>query len=183
MKYILFSGIMILFSVLVFAQNNTPDSTINVSDYYTKAINEIPYDESKLENVKNTQIHLIPPQHFVFAKDIPGYIHPGTSASIQVKDIEGTSWPVIDKVMTKEHFESQGVTYIDREEVELYSGLSGVIYTVSFEVKGVEFERKLLFAGDYNYTIWLNANYPVSLKKTIIKPIMSSLLSATIINK
>jgi hypothetical protein len=133
--------------------------------------------------VKNTRVALIPPEHFVFAKDIPGYIHPGTSSSIQVKDIEGTSWPVIDKVMTKEHLEGQGVKLVSREEVELHSGLSGVIYTVSFETKGVEFERMMMFAGDYNYTIWLNANYPVSLKKIIIKPLLSSLLSANIVLK
>ncbi|MDA3820213.1 MAG: hypothetical protein PF590_07135 [Candidatus Delongbacteria bacterium] len=183
MKRILFSGIVILLPVLLFAQNDKKDSTFSVSDYYIKAVKEKPYDESKLDTVKNTRVALIPPEHFVFAKDIPGYIHPGTSSSIQVKDIEGTSWPVIDKVMTKEHLEGQGVKLVSREEVELHSGLSGVIYTVSFETKGVEFERMMMFAGDYNYTIWLNANYPVSLKKIIIKPLLSSLLSANIVLK
>ncbi len=183
MKHIILSGMIVLLPVLLFAQNNKVDTSFSISDYYIKAVKEKPYDDSKLDSVKNTKVALIPPEHFVFAKDIPGYIHPGTSASIQVKDIEGTSWAVIDKVMTKEHLESQGVKLVSREEVELHSGLSGVIYTVSFEAKGVEFERMMMFAGDYNYTIWLNANYPVSLKKTIIKPLLSSLLSANIIRK
>ncbi|MFO7879955.1 MAG: hypothetical protein ACQES0_00725 [Bacteroidota bacterium] len=182
MKKLVVSGLFVFLSVVVFGQNTT-DSAPDIGDYYLKDIKEKPYDKSLLDSVDNTRIAIIPPEHFVFAKDIPGYLHPGTSASIQVKDVDGTSWPVIDKVMTKEHFESQGVKFIDRKEVELSSGLSGVIYTLSFEAKGVEFERKMMFAGSYNYTIWLNANYPASLKKTVLKPIMSSLLSADIIER
>jgi hypothetical protein len=183
MKNVLTSIALLVLSCFSFAQSSEKaDSLPDISDYYMKGLSEKTYDPSMLDSVENTRITLIPPEHFIFAKDIPGYIHPGTTASIQVKDVEGTSWPVIDKVMTKEHLESQGVTFIDREEVELFSGLSGVIYTVSFKAKGVDFERKMLFAGDYNYTIWLNANYPASMKKTVLKPIMSSLLSAGIIN-
>ncbi|MFO7791005.1 MAG: hypothetical protein R6V32_10580 [Bacteroidales bacterium] len=183
MKNIILTGIMGLFPLFVFSQNTEQDSLVDISQYYINTIEETSYDLSKLDSIKDTRIAIIPPEHFIFAEDIPGYIHPGTSASIQIKDIDGTSWPVIDKVMTKEHFESQGVTLLNRKEIELYSGLSGVIYTVSFEAKGVKFERKMLFAGDYNYTIWLNANYPVSLKKTLVKPLMSSLLTANIIEK
>jgi len=39
----------------------------------------------------------------------------------------------------------------------------------------------MLFAGDYNQTIWLNANYPVLLQKTVYKPLYNSLMSAEII--
>ncbi|SRR6056297_1625672 len=184
MKNVLVSIAMLVLPVFSFAQSNeNADTMPDISNYYMNDITEKSYDPSLLDSIVNTRIALIPPEHFIYAKDIPGYIHPGTTASIQVKDVKGTSWPVIDKVMTKEHLESQGVTFVDREEVELFSGLSGVMYTVSFEAKGVKFERKMLFAGDYNYTIWLNANYPASMKKTVLKPIMSSLLSAGIINK
>lgn len=168
--------------MLALSQNNEQDSTIDIMKYYS-TVNETSYDLKKLDSIENTRVALIPPEHFIFDKNIPGYIHPGTSSSIQVKDIEGTSWAVIDQGMTKEHFEKQGVTFVDRKEIELYSGLSGVIYTVSFKAKGAKFERLMMLAGDYNYTIWLNANYPVELKNTIIDPIMSSLLSANIIEK
>ena len=180
MRQVGFICLMLLFSLPAFAQER--DTSFKLTDYYLKNVEEKPYDIKLLDSVKNTKVALIPPEHFVYAEKIPGYIHPGTSASIQIKDIEGTSWTIIDKVMTKEHLESQGVEFIGREKVKLFSGLNGVIYTVSFESKGVKFERKMLFTGDYNYTIWLNANYPVSLKESVIKPLMNSLLSANIIN-
>lgn len=162
------------------AQNVTKDTTPNIGEYFISNLCETPYDTSLLVNVPNTKVSLIPPEHFIFVDKIPGYIHPGTSSSIQVKEIKGTSWPILDKAMTPEHFESQGVKFISRQEITLHSGLTGVMYTLSFNSKGAEFERIMLFAGDYDYTIWLNANYPVLLKKTIFKPLTNCLMSANI---
>ncbi len=181
MKRTIVIGLLLALSGLMFAQEHMRDSSPDLSDYFIRNIEEIPYDKHLVDTVPGFDIAIIPPEHFIFAEEIPGYIHPGTSASIQIKEIKGTSWPIIDRAMTPEHFKSQGVNFITREEVELKSGLSGVIYTVSFEAKGVPFERIMLFAGDYNKTIWINANYPVMVKKTVIKPIINSLMSADII--
>jgi hypothetical protein len=181
MKKAIVIGLLLSLSGLMFAQEQVRDSSPELSDYFIRNIEEIPYDKQLIDTVPGFNIAIIPPEHFIFAKDIPGYIHPGTSASMQIKEIDGTSWPIIDRTMTAEHFESQGVTFIHREEVELKSGISGVLYTVSFTAKGVPFERIMLFAGDYNKTIWINANYPVMVKKTVIKPIINSLMSADII--
>jgi len=181
MKKVVLIGLLIALSGLLFAQEQVRDTSADLSDYFIRNIEEIPYDKELIDTIQGFNIAMIPPEHFIFAKDIPGYIHAGTSASIQIKEIDGTSWPIIDRAMTPEHFESQGVKFLNREEVELKSGLSGVLYTVSFEAKGVPYERVMLFAGDYNNTIWINANYPVMVKKTVFKPIINSLMSADII--
>lgn len=172
---------LVLLSGLVFGQETAADSAPDISDYFIRDIEEIPYNRLLLDTVPGKNIAMIPPEHFIFAKNIPGYIHPGTSASIQIKEVNGTSWPIIDKVMTPEHFTSQGVKFLNRQEVELKSGLSGVIYTVEFDAKGVKFERLMLFTGDYNNTIWINANYPIMVKKTVFKPIVNCLMSAELI--
>ncbi|MEA1873409.1 MAG: hypothetical protein U9N51_03135 [Bacteroidota bacterium] len=181
MKKAILIGLLIVLPGLMFAQEQVRDSSPELSDYFIRNIEEIPYDKQLLDTVPGFDIAIIPPEHFIFAKDVPGYIHAGTSTSIQIKEIDGTSWPIIDRAMTAEHFESQGVNFISREEVNLKSGLSGVIYTISFKAKGIAYERIMLFAGDYNKTIWINANYPVIVKKTVIKPIINSLMSADII--
>jgi hypothetical protein len=181
MNKVILVGILWTLPLLLFAQNNGQDSISSPEAIFSNHLTEIPYNQSLLDTVPGFSIAMIPPEHFVYAENIPGYIHPGTTASIQIKEIEGTSWQIIDNAMSPEHFNSQGVKLIKREEVELLSGLSGVLYTVSFNSQGIEYYRLMLFAGDYNQTIWLNANYPVLLQKTVYKPLYNSLMSAEII--
>ena len=73
---------------------------------------------------------------------------------------------MISQAMTDKHFRSQGVRLISTNEVTMQDGKGGILYLVEFEASGIIYERLMLFAGDYNNTIWINANYPKSAKIT-----------------
>jgi hypothetical protein len=60
----------------------------------------------------------------------------------------------------------------------MQNGMSGVLYLVEFTVKGYDYERLMLFAGDYNNTIWINANYPTSAKSLLYDVLVECLLTA-----
>ncbi len=128
--------------------------------------------------IPTTNVMITPPEHFLISETIPGLIHPGSSTTVQVKEIIGTSYLMIKQAMTEEHFKSQNVTLISEREVEMDNGMGGVLYLVEFTVKGYKYERLMLFAGDYNNTIWINANYPKSAKSLLHDILVKSLLTA-----
>lgn len=125
-----------------------------------------------------TNIQIIPPAHFVLMEQAGGFLHVGTSSSIQVQEITGTSYLMITPGLTKDYFLAQKVTLLSEEDVVNISGQKGKIYTVSFFVDNVEFERLMYFTGDYNNTIWINANYPVAVKEMLNAVLKTSLLTA-----
>lgn len=143
-----------------------------------KVDSEFEYNPELLQLVEGTHIKIQPPEYFMFSEQIPGYIHPGTSSTIQIQEIIGTSWVMIRSAMTNEYFESQGTTLISETEVTMKDGKSGVLYLVEFNVDGFDYERLMLFAGDYNNTIWINANYPKAAKNIIQNILTESLLTA-----
>lgn len=141
------------------------------------------YDETALVEIPGTHIKMQAPEHFLVSKEIPGLIHPGTSTTVQVQEIVGTSYVMIQQAMTPEHFESQGVTLISSSPVKMVDGKSGILYLVEFTVSGFNYERLMLFAGDYNNTIWINANYPTSAKELLQDLLTKSLLTAQYIDQ
>ncbi|MDD3741330.1 MAG: hypothetical protein PHH30_08810 [Bacteroidales bacterium] len=141
------------------------------------------YDESELVAIPGTHVKLQAPEHFLVSKEIPGLIHPGTSTTVQVQEIIGTSYVMIQQAMTPEHFESQGVTLVSSSPVKMVDGKSGILYLVEFKVNGFMYERLMLFAGDYNNTIWINANYPQSAKELLQDLLTKSLLTAQYIDQ
>ncbi|HOZ29346.1 MAG TPA: hypothetical protein PLL66_00345 [Bacteroidales bacterium] len=136
------------------------------------------YNEEEVVLIPGTHIKMQPPEHFLVSKEIPGLIHPGTSTTVQVQEITGTSYVMIQQAMTPEHFESQGVSLITSYPVKMLDGKTGIIYLVEFIVNGFNYERIMLFAGDYNNTIWINANYPKSAKELLQDILIKSLLTA-----
>jgi len=136
------------------------------------------YNPDQMQLIEGTHIKIQPPEHFLFSENIPGFIHPGTSATIQVQEIIGTSWVMIRNAMTKEYFESQGTKLISENEITMKDGKTGILYLVEFTVNGYDYERLMLFAGDYHNTIWINANYPKSAKKVIQNILTESILTA-----
>lgn len=169
---------VLILPAFALAQEEMTDSTI--SQYLQRELPEYNLDSSRIKHIPETHVQMAPPEHFIFSSEIPGFIHPGSSTSIQIQEVEGTNYVMIDRVMTEEHFESQDVELISREEVTTNTGYDGVIYTVRFEVKGVKYERMMLFAGDYNNTMWINANYPIVSKKLVYEPVRNSILSASL---
>jgi len=142
------------------------------------AISEILRTETTYVDVPKTSVQIIPPAHFIFMEQAGGFLHVGTSSSLQVQEITGTAYTMITPGLTKDYFKSQGATLLSEEDVVTKSGQKGKIFTLSFYVENVEFERLMFFTGDYNKTIWINANYPVAVKEMLNVVLKESLLTA-----
>lgn len=125
----------------------------------------------------NTRIKIIPPLHFISYKKINGFLHTGSSSTIQASEVQGTPYVMYTKGMTPEFFEKQGVKLISEEDVVTKNNKKGKIYIVTFSSNGVDFERMMLLTGDYDHTIWINANYPVVVKFLLFDVIKKSVLS------
>ncbi|MBN2779184.1 MAG: hypothetical protein JXR36_16245 [Bacteroidales bacterium] len=166
MKFFI-SVVFLLFTVTAFSQTNLGENALQTN-----------YTPGELVQIPGTSVTLVPPEHFLVSENIPGLLHPGSSTTVQVQEVIGTSYIMIDQAMTPEHFESQNVTLISKENVKMQNGMSGVLYLVEFTVKGYDYERIMLFAGDYNNTIWINANYPTSAKSLLYDVLVECLLTA-----
>ncbi len=124
-----------------------------------------------------TTVKIKPPMHFVAYKKINGFIHPGSSSTIQVTEIPEIPYVMYTKGLTASYFEKQGVKLISELDVTTTKNKPGKMYIVSFSSNGVEFERIMLFTGDYNHTIWINANYPVMVKFLLFDALKRSVLT------
>lgn len=136
--------------------------------------------EDSVYHVPNTNVRMQPPKEFKPFGPAHGFIHLGSASTIQVNEIEGTPWPVIVNGMTQEHFDSQEVELISGEEIDS-EGKHGMMYLISYVVKETEFERIMYFTGDYNNTIWINANYPAIMRPLIYNAMRQSVLTAEFI--
>jgi hypothetical protein len=133
----------------------------------------------------NSDISMVPPAYFKpFLNDGKfGFMHEGAGASISIQEILGTPYPIVVQYMSKEYLETQGVKFIAKENVQTTQKKDAIIYLVSFSVKSkdgskeIQYERIMLFTGDYNRTIWISANYPVVARKMLFNPLRISLLS------
>jgi hypothetical protein len=133
----------------------------------------------------NSDIRMVPPAYFkAFINDGKfGFMHEGAASSISIQEIKGTPYPIVVQYMSKEYLETQGVKFIAKDNIQTKQKKDAVIYLVSFTVKSkdgnkdLEYERMMLFTGDYNRTIWISANYPVVARKMLFNPLKESLLS------
>jgi len=135
--------------------------------------------------VPNSDIRIVPPAYFkAFVNDGKfGFMHDGSGASVSVQEIVGTPYPIVAQYMSKEYLETQGVKFITKEEIQTKEKKDAIIYLVSVPVKSkdgskeLQYERLMLFTGDYNRTIWISANYPVVARKMLFVPLRECLLS------
>jgi len=81
------------------------------------------------------------------------------------------------KGLTKKYFKSQGVKLLAQENIKTSDNKNGIMYIVAFKVDDVPFERIMYFTGDYNRTIWINANYPVTARNVLFNVLKNSVLS------
>jgi hypothetical protein len=169
----------LLYATFMMSQSLTDTIFTNAG----KVDSEFTYDEKALVVIPGTNIKMQPPEHFLVSEAIPGLVHPGSSTTVQVQEIIGTSYVMISQAMTAEHFESQGVTLISTTDVQMQNGKGGILYLVEFDANGLTYERLMLFAGDYNNTIWINANYPKSAKRLLQTILTESLLTAQYIDQ
>lgn len=101
--------------------------------------------------------------------------------TIQVKEAKGQNFKKITAAMTKKHFESQGFTFLSKEETQMQDGNDAVIFRCKFsshDNNGNEmtFIRLMLFTGKEN-TIWATADFPECISTQIEEPIKNSLTS------
>jgi hypothetical protein len=158
-------------------------------DLYAQKITQQKKDSllNNWQDIPGTGIKIIPPAYFKpFYKDGKyGFMHEGAAASISVQEVRNSAYVMVVQGMTKEYIESQGMKYIAREDVKTKQGKDGTIISVGFKVKStdgkqeVDYERLMLFTGDYNKTIWVQANYPVVAKKVLYLVMRESLLSVS----
>ncbi len=127
--------------------------------------------------IPNTQVKFVPPEHFKYLDNINAFIHLGSASTIHISEIEDSPYIMVTAGLTEEHFISQGVELISKEDVKTKNNKDGIMYIVAFTVKEVEFERIMYFTGDYNKTVWVNANYPVLVKNVLFNVLKESILS------
>lgn len=168
-KIILFLSILIITKSNIYSQNTQHDSV-------NYGIDTIVYDGNTYANIAET-VKIKPPAYFKPFKNQNAFIHIRTSSTIQVNIIEDTPYNLITAKMNEEYFYNQGFTLVSKEVVKTSEGKEGILYIVSFKVKDIEFERMMFFTGSYHQTIWVQANYPVLMKKLLFNVIKAGVLS------
>ncbi|MGQ9847048.1 MAG: hypothetical protein ACUVQP_06050 [Bacteroidales bacterium] len=131
-----------------------------------------------------TNVWISPPKNFKPVESIRGLIHLATTTSITCTEIKGFNYTQIIEQLTPEYIASQNAILNETEEVTTDNGMPGKLFTISFTVpakdskhKDTPFERLMLFTGDMDNTVWLNATYPQSVKRFVYKIVRKSLLS------
>lgn len=160
----------IVMSVISFAQENNLDS------FVAEQNQKLVYSADKLVIAPNTNVSLIPPEHFVADPTINGFIHPGSATTIQVIEVPGVSYLTIEESMTPEYIASQNYTFVEKVELNTENNEPGIMYIVGFVSNEVEYERAMFFTG-INNTKWVNINYPLSMKKLLFPAIEACLKS------
>ena len=172
LKLFLFSIYIAIFNLIAFPQ---ADSLI--APHYLR--------------IKGTDIELMPPKFFITLPSQNNVlVHPSTSSTIQVNEMKGLGYPLSISKLTNEHIEKQGAKLIFKKDTVMANGNKATLYLIRFKVTGkdanhttLEYERYMLFTGDYNNTMWINANYPVIAKETIASVLLKSILSARFIKQ
>ncbi len=131
-----------------------------------------------------TNVWISPPKNFKPVESIRGIIHLATTTSITCTEIKGYNYTQVTGQITPEYIAGQNAVLNSTEEVTTDNGIPGKLFTISFTIpakdstqKDTPFERLMLFTGDMDNTVWLNATYPQSVKRFVYKIVRRSLLS------
>lgn len=198
-KKILKMKILIFFIIAIFTIGQTWGQTQRIDTSNVKTMKLIKSKEQFKENFKDsdsyqilqkpilipqTHVWISPPKNFKTVENIRGLIHLATTTSITCTEIKGYHYTQIIAQLTPEYIASQNAILNETEEVTTDNGMSGKLFTISFTIpakdstqKDTPFERVMLFTGDMENTIWLNATYPQSVKRFVAKIVRKSLLS------
>lgn len=133
----------------------------------------------------HTNVSIIPPAYFrsLDQQDVLAFLHPGSFSSIQVKRIEGIPYYIFTESITEDVLKNQGVTLLEKTEMQTYAGKPGMLVRIGFTMKtttetmNIEFERLMFFTGTYNETIWIDATYPLEAKNLLYNVLLHSILS------
>ncbi|MEI7596138.1 MAG: hypothetical protein WCK02_10355 [Bacteroidota bacterium] len=171
-RHLILTLFCLTFFSFSYSQSNTDTVKINYTD--TNSI----YLSNSICCFPEINIQITPPQYFSkLPNNAIGFIHNPTASSIQIAEIKNTAYFMVIKGLDSAYFRSQNLDFLNRKDVVTNDGKKGVLYLVKFKVEGVEFERIMIFTGDYNRTIWLNANFPAMGHETLYEVLLSSLLT------
>jgi hypothetical protein len=139
--------------------------------------------------ITGTHVSLNPPEKFNYSDKLKGFVHPGSAASLMVSEAEGISWIQASQGLTQQALNGQNASILTQEDVVLDNGTTGRLFTLRIVLasndstkQDMEFERLMLFAGDYHYTMIINANYPALLRPVLFATVKASMLSAEMSN-
>ena len=139
---------------------------------------------STLYHAPGTDVSIVPPKYFVVLPVKNTLLHPATSSTIQINEIDGTAYPLLMQKITPEYIEKQNARFISRKDTITNDGKRATLFLVAFTTEAkdslhtkMEFERYMFFTGNYQKTIWINANYPVIAREVIADVLLKSLLS------
>lgn len=162
---------IILFLVgFVFSAKSQTDTTDSAYDYVTP--------EVKTYSVKC----ITPPDGFELSEKFNGYISKTSSSTILISIIDGINFVNLQQSITPEHWETQKVVEISNEPYTTDSGLSGILYKLSFTVDGIDMFRYMLITGDLTKTLWINATYPAQFEALLSPAILTSFKSVRLID-
>lgn len=140
------------------------------------ALDTLVYDGIKILSLDTFQIKLTPPNKFMRVNNTT-LVNFQTSSFIQISEMKRVVYLMAVKNITPEVLEPQGVKYLGQENVMTYDNHEGILVFLSNQIEGKEYERMMLFTGDYIRTIWISATYPVELKSEVFETLKKSLLS------
>ena len=79
--------------------------------------------------------------------------------------------------MTEEFYAQNGLTYIAEKDIVTDSGVNGKYFKLSFDLKGEQFIRYMVYLGDLQRTLWLNITYPLQMETLVEPEIIKSIKS------
>lgn len=171
--------LVLLSSVFIKAQI-VPNFKGNESFFENKAsleaLDTLVFDGIRSVKIDSLHIGFIPPLQFMRINNNT-FVNFQTSSFIQISEIEKVVYLLAVKNITPEILEPQGVRYIRSEEIITNRNKEGILIYLSHQIDGKDFERMMLFTGDYIRTIWISATYPIELKSSVHDILKKSILS------
>jgi hypothetical protein len=166
--------LMSLLFVLIAPLSAQNEGIKKLEDFSEKQKSMLEYSEDDMVNIPGMDISMAPPAHFKHDESLPGFLHKGTSASIQILEVQNIKMETVTKSLTQAYFEQQGFQLEKESVLLLDNGKKAKIYLTNYNVNDEDYQRIFFFTGGKN-TIWINVNYPAVVKDLIYKPIISSL--------
>lgn len=141
-----------------------------------KALDTLIYDGIKKAQIDTFQFSFTPPKEYMKVNH-QTFVNFRTSSFIQVSEMKRVVYLMAVRNITPEVLEPQGVKYIGQETVMTIDNHEGILVFVTNQIDGKDYERMMLFTGDYIRTLWISATYPLELKAEVYETLKKSLLS------
>jgi|TARA_B110000305_G_scaffold242168_1_gene320685 hypothetical protein len=135
----------------------------------------------KTPTTKNANIYAIDaPEGFDTTSSFNGYLSIQNSAAIIMLQLENSNYIRIFKAIDQSYLDRNKLRLIEKGDLKTRSGDKGKFLTLSFDLNGDVFIRKMVFIGDTKNTLWLNITYPKDLEELLEQPIEQSIKTANL---